>query len=194
GGCAGGSYVIAQTYRHERRAWNALPAEEQERVLGRRKLSNIPLPGGARPGNSHVALTATAGPGGARRPILRDKMPFGSAGRGEFGTYFTGYAAHPGVIEQMLTSMFIGDPPGNYDRILGFSAAVTGGLFFAPSADFLSAPPGPPGLPARSADVREPDLADEPTPPGIPQPSPGTTEHIGGLTRSGPAVTIPPRA
>jgi putative iron-dependent peroxidase len=191
---AGGSYVIAQKYLHDLRAWNALPVEQQEKVLGRRKLSNIALPSGTRPGNSHVALTATAAPGGARRPILRDKMPFGSAGRGEFGTYFTGYAAHPGVIEQMLTSMFIGDPPGNYDRILDFSAAVTGGLFFAPSADFLGDPPGPPGLPARSAAVREPDLADEPAPPGIPQPSPGTAEHIGGLTRSGPAVTIPPHA
>jgi len=200
---AGGSYVIAQKYLHEMRAWNALPAEEQERVLGRKKLSNIPLPGGTRPGNSHVALTATAGPGGARRPILRDKMPFGSAGRGEFGTYFTGYAAHPGVIEQMLSSMFIGDPPGNYDRILDFSAAVTGGLFFAPSADFLSGPAGPPGPPARAAAAPEPGLATgapppglsaEPPPPGIPQPSPGGTEHIGGLTRSGPAVTIPPRA
>jgi putative iron-dependent peroxidase len=189
---AGGSYVIAQKYLHDMRAWNALPVEEQEKVLGRRKLSNIALPSGTRPGNSHVAMTA-AGPGGARRPILRDKMPFGSAGRGEFGTYFTGYAAHPGVIEQVLTSMFIGDPPGNYDRILDFSAAVTGGLFFAPPADFLSDPTGPPGLPAQAA-AREPDLADEAGPPGIPQPSPGRTEHIGGLTRSGPAVTIPPRA
>jgi hypothetical protein len=113
--------------------------------------------------------------------------------------------------------MFIGDPPGNYDRILDFSAAVTGGLFFVPSADFLRHPPGPPGLPTRATAVqptavpatavqpaavpatavpatavREPDLADEPAPPGIPY-QPGTAEHVGGLTRSGPAVTIPPR-
>ena len=194
----GGSYVIAQKYLHDMRAWNALPAEEQEKVLGRTKLSNIPLPAGARPASSHVALTGTARPGGAQRQILRDKMPFGSAGRGECGTYFVGYAASPGVTEQMLASMFIGDPPGNYDRILDFSAAVTGGLFFVPSADFLGDPPGPPGLPAR-ADVWEPHLAaaavppDEAAPPGIYQPLPGRTEHIGGLTRSGPAVTIPPR-
>jgi hypothetical protein len=102
--------------------------------------------------------------------------------------------------------MFIGDPPGNYDRILDFSAAVTGGLFFVPSADFLRHPPGPPGLPTRAAvrapavqgpavqgpAVPEPDPADEAAPPGIPR-QPGTTEHVGGLTRSGPAVTIPPR-
>jgi putative iron-dependent peroxidase len=170
-------------------------------VLGRRKLSNIALPAGARPASSHVALTATTGPGGAQRQILRDKMPFGSAGRGEFGTYFVGYAASPGVIEQMLANMFIGDPPGNYDRILDFSAAVTGCMFFVPSADFLRKPPGPPGLPARvpvarvpvarEPGAREPDLADVSAPPGIPHP-PGPAEQVGGLTRSGPAVTIPP--
>jgi len=41
--------------------------------------------------------------------------------------------------------MFIGDPPGNYDRILDFSTAVTGSLYFAPSADFLDDLPDPPG-------------------------------------------------
>jgi putative iron-dependent peroxidase len=239
---AGGSYVIAQKYLHDMRAWNALRSEEQEKVLGRTKLANIPLPAGARPANSHVALTGTTGPGVAQRQILRDKMPFGSAGRGEFGTYFVGYAASPGVTERMLANMFIGDPPGNYDRILDFSAAVTGGLFFVPSADFLRHPPGPPGLPARATAVRptavrptavpatavpatavqptavqptavqptavpapavpapavpapavrEPDLADETAPPGIPH-QPGTIERVDSLTRSGPAVTIPPR-
>jgi putative iron-dependent peroxidase len=37
----------------------------------------------------------------------------------------------------MLENMFIGQPPGNYDRLLDFSRAVTGGLFFVPSASFL---------------------------------------------------------
>ena len=155
-GFAGGSYVIAQKYLHDIRAWNALPAGEQEKVIGRTKLSSIALSGDARPVNSHVALTSIAGPDGVQLQILRDKMPFGSAGRGEFGTYFVGYAATPSVTEQMLVNMFIGHPPGNYDRMLDFSAAVTGGLFFVPSGDFLSDPPGPP---ARSAAVPEPGLA-----------------------------------
>ena len=72
-------------------------------------------------------------------------MPFGEVGRGEFGTYYAGYAATPSVTEQMLVHMFIGNPPGNYDRILDFSTAVTGSLFFAPSADFLDDLPDPPG-------------------------------------------------
>ncbi len=33
--------------------------------------------------------------------------------------------------------MFIGKPAGNYDRILDFSTAVTGNLFFVPTASFL---------------------------------------------------------
>ena len=37
--------------------------------------------------------------------------------------------------------MFIGDPPGNTDRILDFSTAVTGGKFFTPIVDFLDDPP-----------------------------------------------------
>ena len=37
--------------------------------------------------------------------------------------------------------MFIGDPPGNTDRILDFSTAVTGSMFFTPTVDFLDDPP-----------------------------------------------------
>jgi putative iron-dependent peroxidase len=64
-------------------------------------------------------------------------MPFGRPGYGEFGTYFIGYSRSPRTIEQMLENMFVGRPPGNYDRILDFSRAVTGNLFFVPSATFL---------------------------------------------------------
>ena len=65
-------------------------------------------------------------------------------GADEFGTYYIAYARTPGLIEQMLINMFIGDPPGTTDRILDFSTAVTGSLFFAPAADFLENPPDPP--------------------------------------------------
>jgi putative iron-dependent peroxidase len=37
----------------------------------------------------------------------------------------------------MLENMFIGRPPGKYDRILDFSTAVTGTLFFIPTSTFL---------------------------------------------------------
>jgi porphyrinogen peroxidase len=141
---AGGSYVIVQKYLHDMAGWNALSVEEQERVIGRSKLDDIEMPDEVKPGNSHVALNTITGPDGEERKIVRNNMPFGNPGRGEFGTYYIGYAKTPSVTEQMLENMFIGLPPGNTDRILDFSTAVTGTLFFAPSADFLDDPPGPP--------------------------------------------------
>jgi porphyrinogen peroxidase len=147
-GFAGGSYVIVQKYVHDMDAWNALSTEEQERAIGRSKLSDIEMPDEVKPANSHVALNTITDPDGTQRQILRANMPFGELGREEFGTYYIAYAATPAVTEQMLANMFVGDPPGNTDRILDFSTAVTGGLFFAPSADFLDDLPDPPGLPA----------------------------------------------
>ena len=150
---AGGSYVIVQKYLHDMAAWNALSVEDQERAIGRSKLSDIEMPDEVKPANSHVALNTITDPDGTERQILRANMPFGDLSRGEFGTYYIAYAATPAVTEQMLVNMFIGDPPGNTDRILDFSTAVTGNLFFAPSADFLDDLPDPPaatGEPAGS--------------------------------------------
>jgi putative iron-dependent peroxidase len=152
-GFAGGSYVIVQKYVHNLAAWNALAVEAQEKVIGRSKLSDIEMADDVKPGNSHVALNTIVGPDGQERSILRANMPFGEVGRGEFGTYYIGYAATPSVTEQMLVNMFIGNPPGNYDRILDFSTAVTGSLYFAPSADFLDDLPDPPGPPGSGSEA-----------------------------------------
>jgi len=135
-GFAGGSYVIVQKYLHDLDGWNALPTEAQERIIGRTKLSDIELDDSIKPTSAHSALT-TIVENGKEIKILRDNMPFGRAAEGEFGTYFIGYSRSPRTIEQMLDNMFIGRPPGNYDRILDFSRAITGNLFFAPSVTFL---------------------------------------------------------
>jgi putative iron-dependent peroxidase len=135
-GFAGGSYVIVQKYLHDMPAWNALTTEAQERIIGRTKLSDIELEDGVKPTSAHNALTIIE-ENGKEIKILRDNMPFGDVGRGEFGTYFIGYARSPRPIEQMLQNMFVGRPPGNYDRLLDFSRAVTGNLFFVPSLDLL---------------------------------------------------------
>ena len=133
---AGGSYVVVQKYLHDLKGWNALSTEAQERIIGRTKLSDIELDDSVKPTSAHNALT-TIVEDGKEIKILRDNMPFGHAAQGEFGTYFIGYSRSPSTIEQMLENMFIGRPPGNYDRLLDFSRAVTGSLFFAPSATFL---------------------------------------------------------
>jgi putative iron-dependent peroxidase len=133
---AGGSYVIVQKYLHNLDAWNALSTEAQELIIGRNKLSDIELDDSVKPTSSHSSLT-TIVENGKEIKILRDNMPFGRPGHAEFGTYFIGYSRSPRTIEQMLENMFIGRPPGNYDRLLDFSRAVTGSLFFVPSATFL---------------------------------------------------------
>jgi putative iron-dependent peroxidase len=133
---AGGSYVIVQKYLHDLQGWNKLSTEAQERIIGRRKLDDIELDDSVKPTSAHNALT-TIVEDGKEIKILRDNMPFGRPGSAEFGTYFIGYSRSPRTIEQMLENMFIGKPPGNYDRLLDFSTAVTGSLFFVPSAEFL---------------------------------------------------------
>jgi putative iron-dependent peroxidase len=133
---AGGSYVITQKYLHEIGRWNAVSTEEQERIIGRKKLTDIELSDAEKPPFAHNAL-ANIVENGKEMKILRDNMPFGKPGHGEFGTYFIGYCRTPRTTEQMLENMFIGRPPGNYDRLLDFSRAVTGSLFFVPSSTFL---------------------------------------------------------
>ena len=170
---AGGSYVIVQKYLHDLDGWSALSTEVQERIIGRTKLSDIELDAAVKPTSAHNALT-TIVEDGKEIKILRDNMPFGWAGHGEFGTYFIGYSRSPRTIEQMLENMFIGRPPGNYDRLLDFSRAVTGNLFFAPSLDFLEAV----GEDPAAAVVTRPA---EPTPP---DPAPRTSDgslRIGSL-------------
>ena len=135
---AGGSYVIVQKYLHDLKAWNALPVETQERIIGRAKLSDIETPDAKKASYAHNVLTSIE-EDGEDVDILRDNMPFGDVGKGEFGTYFIGYSRTPRRIERMLDNMFVGLPPGNYDRLLDFSTAVTGSLFFVPTVDFLDA-------------------------------------------------------
>ncbi|NUR98541.1 MAG: Dyp-type peroxidase [Kribbellaceae bacterium] len=141
---AGGSYVIVQKYLHDLKAWNALTVEQQELAVGRTKLDDIELPDAKKPGNAHIVLNVVEDEDGNELQILRDNMPFGTVGTQEFGTYFIGYAKTPSVTELMLRRMFIGVPEGNHDRLLDFSTATTGCLFFTPTADFLDAlPPAP---------------------------------------------------
>jgi putative iron-dependent peroxidase len=150
---AGGSYVVVQKYLHDLAGWDALAVETQEQAIGRTKLSNIELPDEVKPDDSHVALTTIVDADGTEHDIMRFNMPFGMVGARQFGTYFIGYASRPDVLEQMLTNMFCGTDGGSHDRILDFSTAVTGNLFFVPTVDFLEDPPAPPSSGTASADA-----------------------------------------
>ncbi|MCC9306491.1 Dyp-type peroxidase [Kitasatospora sp. RB6PN24] len=177
---AGGSYVIVQKYLHDLTAWQELGTDAQERVIGRTKLADIELPDELKPADSHVALTSLdPAPDGTEREILRANMPFGSYGDGEFGTYFIGYCRTPAVTEEMLRNMFLGHGTATHDRILDFSTAVTGGLFFVPSADLLDDPPPAAGRPEAAASTAV-------VPGGVP-PAPGAPATDGEQAAAPPS-------
>ncbi len=133
----GGAYVVVQKYLHDLHAWSALSVSEQESIIGRTKIDNVELEDATGGRKSHKSLNTIVDANGIEHDILRDNMPFGRPGQGEFGTYFIGYSRDLSVIERMIHNMFVGDPVGEYDRILDFSTAVTGTSFFVPSNDLL---------------------------------------------------------
>ncbi|MCZ4067264.1 Dyp-type peroxidase [Microbacterium sp. H37-C3] len=135
----GGTYVVTQKYVHAMAEWDSLPVETQERILGRTKVDGIELDDAASGQQSHKSLATIEDEHGVEHDIVRDNMPFGRPGAGEFGTYFLGYSRNLWVIQQMIERMFIGHPPGMHDRLLDFSTALTGTVFFAPSAAELDA-------------------------------------------------------
>ena len=135
---AGGSYVVIQKYLHDMKAWRAQKVETQEQIIGRTKYDNVELPDAAAPDQKSHKTLCTITDAQGEHDILRDNMPFANPGRGEYGTYVIGYSRRLWVIEKMLERMFIGDPPPLHDRILDFSTATTGSVFFAPSRGWLA--------------------------------------------------------
>src|SRR5271170_2558355 len=176
-GFAGGSYVIVQKYLHDMAGWDALSTEAQERIIGRKKLSDIELDAAVKPSSSHSSLT-TIEQNGVEIKILRDNMPFGRPTQGEFGTYFIGYSKSPSTTELMLQNMFVGRPPGNYDRLLDFSRAVTGNLFFVPAASFLD------DVSDEAAADAAPSSAEPDAPADSPSEAPSTDETGQAMARS----------
>jgi putative iron-dependent peroxidase len=76
----------------------------------------------------------------------------------------------------MLRNMFVGDPPGNYDRLLDVSRAATGSLFFVPPAAFLDdvAAMAAPAAPSEAGDAPAESQTQS-------QPRPGGSLRIGSL-------------
>lgn len=134
---AGGAYIVVQKYIHNLANWKKQSTEAQEAIIGRTKIDNVEIDDDAKRQKSHKSLATITDDAGVEHDILRDNMPFGSAGAGEYGTYFIGYSGKLWVTEKMLERMFIGAPEGLYDRLLDFSEAKTGTTFFAPCRGVL---------------------------------------------------------
>lgn len=133
----GGSYLFVQKYIHDMSGWNKLPVEEQEKVIGRHKFNDVELTDEEKPINAHNKVTNIEDENGNELKIVRANIPFANTSTHEYGTYFISYARYFSTTRKMLENMFIGDPIGNTDRLLDYSTAVTGTLFFTPSYDLL---------------------------------------------------------
>ena len=173
-GFAGGSYLVVQKYLHDLAAWNALTVEQQEAAIGRTKLDGVEFSDEDKAPDSHLTLNVIEDAEGEQLQIMRFNMPFGRAGSAEFGTYYVAYAATPAVTEEMLDNMFLGKGEAAHDRLLDFSTALTGNLYFVPSADFLDDPP------ARGDEDAGPEEPDPSAPPAA-----DGSLGIGGLRDGG---------
>ncbi|MBE2897855.1 Dyp-type peroxidase [Pasteurellaceae bacterium 20609_3] len=131
---AGGSYLFVQRYEHQLAKWHKLTDAKQENVIGRTKPDSIELDDV--PDTSHVGRVDLKENGEGLK-ILRQSLPYGKVS-GAHGLYFASYCARLHNIEQQLLSMF-GELDGKTDRILGFTKAVSGGYYYAPSVEQLEA-------------------------------------------------------
>lgn len=133
----GGSYAFIQKYLHNMDKWGDLTVEQQEKVIGRKKYNDEELGDDVRPQSAHNVVSKAHDADGNELKIVRANMAFSNPAQGEYGTFFIGYARHFATTRQMLEHMFLGNGNGHSDRLLDFSTAVTGCLFFVPTFDFL---------------------------------------------------------
>lgn len=132
---AGGSYIHIQRYRHNMTKWQLLPVANQEDVIGRTKTDNVEYEGAKKPAFSHTKRTSLKDENGQSIEMLRQSMPYGDMS--VQGLYFVSCASSPQPFTKMLRSMVVGDEQGNYDKLLDYTTAETGGAFFAPSSTFI---------------------------------------------------------
>jgi len=125
---AAGSVLLLQKWKHQVTAWEALPVEQQERIMGRTKPDSVELEN--KPTDSHVARTDQDEFG----HIFRRNMPYGNVE--DHGTVFVGFSADQKRLSRMLESM-AGLVTGARDALTRFSQPLTGSYYFVPSVEDL---------------------------------------------------------
>ncbi len=125
---AAGSVLLLQKWKHKAAEWEALPVDQQERIMGRTKLDSIELEN--KPADSHVARTDQDEFGN----IFRRNMPYGSVE--DHGTVFVGFSADQKRLSRMLESM-AGLITGKRDALTRYTQPLTGSYYFVPSVESL---------------------------------------------------------
>lgn len=134
---AAGTILLLQKWKHKTAEWEALPVDQQERIVGRTKLDSIELEN--KPSDSHVACTDQDKFGN----IFRRNMPYGNVD--DHGTVFVGFSAEQKRLSTMLDSM-AGLVTGTRDALTRFTQPLTGSYYFAPSVESLRRLRGNQGL------------------------------------------------
>jgi putative iron-dependent peroxidase len=125
---AGGTVLLLQKWSHDATAWESLPVERQEQVIGRTKGESVELDDKAP--ESHVARTDQDRFG----KIFRRNMPYGTAS--DHGTMFVGFSGTQRPLATMLESM-AGLTDGTRDALTRYTRALTGAYYFIPSVEAL---------------------------------------------------------
>jgi putative iron-dependent peroxidase len=130
---AGGSVLLFQKWKHDTAAFQALPVESQERIIGRTKPDSIELEGSAMPSDSHVSRTVIE-EDGVEVDIFRRNVPYGTVT--DHGTVFVGFSSHQRRLHRMIERM-AGTEGGIRDALTRYSTPLTGAYYFIPSVDAL---------------------------------------------------------
>ena len=131
----GGSYLHIQRYQHNMQKWQLLPIAKQQHIMGREKADNTLLDDPDLALDSYTARAQLAAPNKNTSAMLTQNMPYGDMSTQ--GVYFVSCANSPQPFIKLLQSRVMGDENGNYDKLLDFTTAETGGAFFAPSVTFI---------------------------------------------------------
>lgn len=125
---AGGTILLLQKWAHDVKAWESLPVERQEAVIGRTKLDSVEL--------ENKGLESHAGSTDQDRlgKIFRRNMPYGTVM--DHGTMFVGFSSDQRRLSDMLENM-AGLATGVRDALTLYTHPLSGAYYFVPSNESL---------------------------------------------------------
>ena len=125
-GIAGSSFVAVQQWQHDMSRYDAMPTEEQDHCIGRRRSDNEELEDA--PESAHVKRTAQES-FDPEAFVVRRSMPW--AERKDCGLLFTAFGHSFDAFEAQFRRM-LGVEDGTMDALFTFTRPLTGAYFWCP--------------------------------------------------------------
>ncbi len=127
---AAGSVLLLQKWKHKTTEWEALPTEQQERIMGRTKLESVELEN--KPADSHVAHAQTRTEFGN---IFRRNMPYGDVAEPWHDVRWIQLG--PEAAFEECWRAWTGLVTGTRDALTRFTEPLSGSYYFVPSVEGL---------------------------------------------------------